>query len=145
MSFKVTTQKCCFSDLLFSIWSIPLSLLPRVSPVATFCIEVRKKRRENERDHLLTTVGGSGVLSGTEQDVFGGCRSFLASAQCSNTTANSVTGGINSSAPRPYRKHRPRPPSSSLYNTLDAPDKEKATERRGRERVCRMCWENTAQ
>lgn len=59
---------------------------------------------------------------------------------CSNTTANSVTGGINSSVLIANTDPGRRLLSSALYNTLDATDKEKATERREGERVCRMCW-----
>lgn len=54
-------------------------------------------------------------------------------------TANSVTGGINSSVLIANTDPGRRLLSSALYNTLDATDKEKATERREGERVCRMC------
>lgn len=58
--------------------------------------------------------------------------SSLASVQCSNATANH-TGGINSAGLRLLSRAEPGrwPLSSSLHNSLDATNKEKARERRG--------------
>lgn len=98
-------------------------------------------------------MGVRGVLRETKRGVFGGCGEsfFWHLLGVPMRQLILLQGGINSSARRPYRKHRPGPLSSSLYNTLDAKDKrkkkkkKKATEGRVRRRVCRMCWENRAQ
>lgn len=135
-------MKLLFLDaILLSFW--PLS--PPLSPTVT---SSEKQRGEWEEPPPLSwwecerhpPEGG-----GRAETCLAGLReSFLASAQCSDTTANSVTWHINSSADcRPYRERRPRTPaalSSSLCNTLDATDKG-----RGGERVCRMWRENRAQ
>jgi len=54
---------------------------------------------------------------------------LLAPAQCSGTTANSVTGGINSSVLILNTDPGRRLLTSSLYNILDARDKSVAGER----------------
>lgn len=79
----------------------------------------------------------------SKKNVFGGCGSFLASAQCFNTTANSVTGGINSPARRPYRKHHRH--RCITHWRQQTKEKRERKEREKMERVCRMCWENRAQ
>lgn len=140
-SFLSSCSMSLHNNLLFLVnWktsTFPTSLQP-----LAFCFDMRLRyiKSKNESDHLLTTVGVIQVLLGTEQRRLGWWFWKLSGiAVCSNTTANSVTGGINSSVLIANTDPGRRLLSSALYNTLDATDKEKATERREGERVCRMC------
>ena len=102
--------KMCSSHLLFS----PL-FFPHFFP--TYMSQ--KKRGRNEREEEMKErkkwKRPPPHNSGSERRPLGGgeaslvvAEAFLASAQCSNTTVYSVTGGLNSSALCPYHKHRPR-------------------------------------
>lgn len=132
----------------FSLTFPPTSPRPSLSVLTWDRLRNREKMKETTSSQQWAWALSSGGVGG-EHDVFGGCGSFLASAQCSNTSANSVTGGINSSALRSLSQTQTQDVGRYRHRciTLWMQQTKKRQQRgeRGRERVCRMCWENRAQ